>query len=465
MPPKRFTVGRSVVVATFLATLLLAAASVGAGPVGRPAEPAAAPARVPAAGPGDPQPGSPAPPAAAGAHLEPVLQEHGLLRQARRSRPGAPAVASATVGPPTAESPPPEPSGIPPRAAAPSPAPAPLSPAPAPPAPGREDPAPSLPRDRLLVLGYYTEDWDGDTRSLESLRRAGTRVDLVASFQFRVTAGGELAGRAYPRLTDRARRSRTPVLALFHNYAGSGFDRGIARSILATAEARERSARAVAWTVREGGFAGVNIDLENIPPSLRGAFTDYVRRIAAHLRPDGYLVTISAPAKLGDERQNGWTGAFDYRALAPLVDLFVVMAYDQHLPGGPAGPIAAPDWVEAVIRYARSQIPAEKILLGVPQYAYDWIEGTTQGRGLSVPGAHGLAEKSGAPVLWDEGAGSGLFRYTDPEGRRRVVYVEDRRGLEQKLVLARKYGLRGVAIWRLGLEDPGIWPLIDGYRR
>lgn len=429
--PSRLSVARLAVAAVSL----LAGLTVATAPGRRQPPPDPVPVQAPAPRP-SPSPGG----------EDPRREVAALRAELHRQMASA---GSAPAAPATSPSPPagaPAPAGVPAGGPAARPGPAAL--------PGRSP----------LVLGYYTEDWDGDTRAARSLALAGDRIDLVASFQYRLTEAGDLVGRPYPRLKEQVAEG-VPVLALFHNYAGDGFDQGIARAVLADAAARERSALAVARTVREEGFAGTNIDLENIPPDLRGAFTDYVRRIAGKLRAEGRLVTISAPAKLGDEATNNWTGAFDYPALAPLVDLFVVMAYDEHLPGWEPGPIASPQWVRDVIRYAAGQVPPDKLLLGVPQYAYDWIEGTTQGRGLSSPAALELARRQGVRVLRAAGDETGFFRYTDAQGRPRVVYVEDHRSLAQKLDLARQHGLRGVALWRLGLEDPESWDVIARYRR
>ena len=44
------------------------------------------------------------------------------------------------------------------------------------------------------------------------------------------------------------------------------------------------------------------------------------------------------------------------------------------------------------------------------------------------------------------------------------VWIEDSGSVAARLSLADRYGLRGVSAWRLGLEDPGVWPLFDGWR-
>ncbi len=312
-----------------------------------------------------------------------------------------------------------------------------------------------------LVLGYCSEDWNGDTRSLNSLLNSQNQVNLVVTFQYRVNALGELIGSDWPNLMAVARREGQPVLAIIHNFQDGGFSAEVARQILATPENRQQVVDNVAALLKEKGLDGVNVDLENIPPGLRAEYTDFVARLQARLNPMGLQVTLSIPAKVADNPRDLWSGAFDYAALAPLADLIMLMTYDEHTPGQAAGPVASAGWVEQVIRYALTAIPASKILMGIPQYGYDWLYGTTRARALSIPAITRLIQQRGATVVWDEVARVPYFLYWDDQGLQRVVYYENAESLKFKLEIMKRHGVRGIAIWKLGMEDPEIWPLIE----
>lgn len=311
-----------------------------------------------------------------------------------------------------------------------------------------------------VVLGYYTEDWPGDRRSLSSLNGSLGQVNLIAAFQYRIDGQGNLSGREFPALREAAGRQGQPVLALIHNYRDGGFDQEVARQILATPAGRQRAVDQVVALIQAQGFAGVNVDLENIPPELRRGYTDFVARLQARLQPLQRLVTLSVPAKVADDLADGWSGAFDYPALAALADLLIIMAYDENSPGYPAGPVASVAWVERVVRYAASTVPPRKLLMGVAQYGYDWIKGTTQARALGIPAIHRLLQERGLTPAWDDQARVPHFTYTDAAGRERVVYYENAASLAYKLEIIRRYQLRGMALWKLGTEDPAIWALI-----
>lgn len=312
-----------------------------------------------------------------------------------------------------------------------------------------------------LVVAYYAEDWLGDVRALNALRAAGARVDRVVNFALELHADGSITTRSYPDLAATAAEMGIPVYGLVHNMENGWFSAEIARAVLADPERRSRAVADMLAIAQDHGLAGIDIDLENVPGDLRPAYTALVAEAAARLKPHGIRLTVSVPAKTGEDTTSNWGGAFDYAVLGELADQVAIMAYDEHTWGLPHGPVASLPWVERVVAYAVTQIPREKILLGIPAYGYDWIAGTRQVvEGLSTGGAYTLAAQHGAKVLWDDAAQVPYFRYV-ADGAEHVVYFENDRSAAAKLRLAGEYGLGGIAIWRLGLGEASLWDAID----
>lgn len=331
------------------------------------------------------------------------------------------------------------------------------------PPPSLEEPAPPqtpIPAGHPLVVGYYAEDWQGDPRALASLRQAGDRVDMVVNFQLQIDATGSLSTRHYPELLAEARQRGVQVYGLVHNFHGSGFSKDVARAVLSSPDVRRRAVEQMLTACKTFGLAGIDVDIENVPADQRSNYTALIKELSERLKPEGYGVTISIPAKTFDDKRSSWSGAFDYAALGLYADKVAIMAYDESTPGFPAGPVASLGWVEKVAAFASSQMDPKKVLLGIAGYGYDWVAGTTRARGLSSPQAEALAARHGAAIQWDDQAQVPYFTYWD-QGTERIVYFENAASTAPKLDLVAKYGLGGIAIWRLGLEDPGIWPVIQ----
>ena len=191
----------------------------------------------------------------------------------------------------------------------------------------------------------------------------------------------------------------------------------------------------------------------------RANYTAFVRELAQALRPAGYLMTASVPAKVRDDRANSWSGAFDYAAIGPWLDQVMLMTYDEFSSAGQAGPVASLPWVEQVARYATSVIPARKVVIGLAGYGYDWVVGRAGGKAREFPEIQALVDRHGASPKWDTAKKVPYVRYSE-SGRSRVIWYENSWSAAYKLDLVNRYNLGGVALWRLGGEDPQVWPLI-----
>lgn len=330
-------------------------------------------------------------------------------------------------------------------------------PAPAPTDPG--GPSQGLPGARR-VLGYYTEDYPRDPTSYGSLLRGKGVLDSIAAFLHPVDASGRVSGDASERAVAAARSGGMRALALVHNLTASGFDASRAHALLQNTNSRARAISDILDILERGKYHGVNIDLENVYPSDRENLTAFMQELAARLRPRGYLVTISVPAKTADHSGADWVGAFDYYALGRVCDQVMLMTYDEHAWSSGPGPVASYNWVEKVVRYAITQMPRSKILMGIPAYGYDWDLASGRVTALSYTRVMNRARSLGIDPSWDATAKSPYFKYTDGRGARHEVWFESSHSISPKLDLVTRYDLGGVAIWKLGYEDDAYWEVI-----
>jgi spore germination protein YaaH len=355
--------------------------------------------------------------------------------------------------------------------------------------------------DHSLVLGYYVPY---DATAWASLEAHPEQLDVVAGQWVNIDACGGLSSRDDQTLKQFAHAHGLKIEpSLFTLSAGLNH-------LLFTDDTSRSNAiqNIVDYTVSED-YDGFDIDLENVDPDDRAAFSDFVGDLASTLHAQGKLVTIAVPAKERDIT-TGWAGAFDYAALGSQVDLVTLMAYEYRGPFSGPGSVAPFDWVRRVTDFAARQIPADKLLLGLAFYGYDW--NTSSGGAVSVgyPRAVALADHFQAEPSFDAAQQSLTFGYTsDPADRlpleplARVlnhtttsraapacevpppaslpaptpappppagvpqtheVWVEDSASVAARLALAFNYRIRGVAAWRLGLEDPGVWSVLDQWR-
>lgn len=309
------------------------------------------------------------------------------------------------------------------------------------------------------VMAYYAENYSGDPAPYNSLSAAAASLTSVIPFSYKIDAAGRVTGTISRRMLQLARNRGLKVIALVHNAGGGSFSASTVHAFLNNRMAQRRAIDAIYSLLIQNGLDGVNVDLENAPAIDREAFTGFIQALASVLRPKHFLVTASLPAKTSDDRASNWSGAYDYAALSPWLDQVMLMAYDEHVAGSHPGPVASLAWVDAVVRYAAATIPRQKIVLGLPAYGYAWTY--KGGRALSFAQIASLQRQYGRSATWDAQAQVPFFIYSK-SGVINQVWYEDSRSSSAKADLVKRYGLRGVAVWRLGYEDPGLWKVLEG---
>lgn len=318
-------------------------------------------------------------------------------------------------------------------------------------------PAPG-PRTRLpgrFVAAYYINT----DEAYASLVANGRGLDALIYGSWEIRPDGAVVGYDSPRTLAWASQNGLPVLLMVQN-----FDRASNRALLTNPEAQAKAILYLAEQLRARGYAGINLDFEYVDADLRASFTLFVRRLRDALGAKGLITTVSVVAKTGDNPASNWSGAYDYAALGQVADYVMVMTYDQHYSGGPAGPVASLGWVERVLRYALSAgVPASKLVMGLPGYGYAWPDPPNgqKARALTTRQALELVAQRGISLTWDAAAGEHTFRYTDDAGVRRLVYFNSPESLSLRLALAHQLGIAGVVQWRVGYEPETFWTRYD----
>jgi spore germination protein len=299
------------------------------------------------------------------------------------------------------------------------------------------------------IWGYYI-----DAQSLVSLQEQQERVRGVYFNSYTLQANGEVEERVFfPQGLELCRSQGISSQAMVFSDSREAINQ-----VLGNKEAWQITLSSLLEWLEQRGYTGVHLDLENVGGTSRELLTDFVAFVHGGLKKQGYSLSLALPAKTAD--QMGWFDAYDYQALGAIADQVVLMAYDEHYPGGDPGPIAGLDWVEKVVGYAVQVIPAEKIMLGLGIYGYDWPERRT-GRTVDLSQVSAIMQSfPGEKIFDDTKTYSSAFRYRDGDGVWREIWYESPQSLKGKLELARKYQLRGITLWRLGIIPPEIWQAI-----
>lgn len=243
-----------------------------------------------------------------------------------------------------------------------------------------------------------------------------------------------------------------PILTLTPFGPDGNFNNYLISSVLRDAAARQRLLDELAATVQDKGYSGIDVDFEYILAEDRDAFTQLVADLADLMHQQGATLSVALAPKLSADQPGLLYEGMDYAALGAVADYVLLMTYEWGYTYSEPMPIAPLNWMRRVLDYAITEIPPEKIDLGIANYAYDWtlpyVKGESMARSFGGVEAMRLAADTGAEILFDELAASPHFNYRQ-DGVEHEVWFEDVRSFTAKFELINEYGLRGGGWWQI----------------
>jgi spore germination protein len=306
----------------------------------------------------------------------------------------------------------------------------------------------------------YLAYWD-QARALRSVSNAGDAVTEMSPSWYAPAADGSIVHQEDGRVADSAaevtslRASGALVVPALANYRNKQWDRSVIGPVLVDPNLRRKHVDAVRTLVRNRGFDGIDIDYEHLAASDRVPFTAFVTALADALHADGKVLSVTLHPKSWEPGPQPKNQAQDYAAIGRAADEVRIMLYDYHWDTSGPGALAPISWLRQVMGWARTQVPPQKLVLGVATYGYDWVG--KRGTSLMWNEIAGRARAQGAQVRYNATVQAPWFTYTDSRGRKHTVWFENARSIAAKKAVMRDLGLGGIHYWRLGGEDPAIW--------
>jgi len=337
----------------------------------------------------------------------------------------------------------------------------------------------------------------------------------INPFAFSVTADGDLKDLAglkksvWKKFIKDADKKDVRIIPTIMWSDGSNINR-----ILSDNDLREDHIDEIVSMVKKGKYDGVDIDYEAKLASTRPYFSTFLKELDEELGSKMLVCTIEArtpPDSLYRTIPANLEYANDYKEINKYCDRVRLMAYDQQRAdiklndiraGSPYMPIADTAWVEKVIQLALKDISKDKLVLAVPTYGFEytltvspnWYQNYARKWSVTDAYAKDLAEdlditpmrnaagelsfsyistttpsviprSTRAPSGTPEGneAAARALAYANATGATtqvNLVWWTDSEAIERKVDLAERYGLRGIAIFRVdGTEDQDIWDL------
>ena len=320
-----------------------------------------------------------------------------------------------------------------------------------------------------------------DANSLATLKKHYRDLDLVVSEELHaVTPDGGLTIVDYERyVTVKAspeeamsiiREDRLhqwmhsanvelPLMGMLNNYDGQNWRVPEMVQMLANPSARASLIRDTVQYAIDAREVGIVVDFEEVPQGTEPHLREFIAELGPALHAVGLKIMISLPAQ---------DDTFDYGYYGKQCDAVVVMNYDQHWPTSGPGPIASQEWFADNLTELLKVIPAQKMIVGIANYGYDWPEPNKAShptaKDLSVQEALLHAYESEAQVELDPASLNPHYSYSDDSDRVHQVWFLDALTAYNQMRAAERLGVQGTALWRLGSSDSSIWKIWDATR-
>ncbi len=308
-----------------------------------------------------------------------------------------------------------------------------------------------LPNNKDRINAGFYRAWE--PQAYNSLVDYMSHLDMVVSEGFFIAPKRDtLVANIDTGLVNLNKKYKKPVLITLSNYVNinnqsGGYDSRDVERIIASKKLRTQFIQNIAAQLKRYKFSGINLDFDEIKDVNSKNYIAFENDLYNILHPMGYLVTQNV---IPDD------DAFQLERLQHVNDFLFVMAIDQHNEGSNAGDLSNQHWVEEILDNVCTRIPSSKVILTIAGGAYDWPEGSV-GKPIGYPQAISVAQEHSSKITFDPNSANLHYKYLDQDSLQHTVYFTDAATNFNVIRMADDWATGGVALWRLGAEDPRLW--------
>ena len=279
-------------------------------------------------------------------------------------------------------------------------------------------------------------------------------MNVLIPFTYGIREDGSLYLLSDERILAAARKYGTEAWMHLSTYTeGERFDTALATSVLNSTAVQDLLIANILRVMEEKGYVGLDVDFEFLGKANAALYAAFLSRVTAALNPRGYTVTAALAPKVRADQPGLLYEGHDYGAVAAAVNSVLLMTYEWGYTFGPPQAISPLPQVRRVVEYALTEMPADKIYLGISNYGYKWTlpynpDNPVGAPSLSTAEAVATAAAVGAVIQYDEVAEAPYFTYRQ-NGQDVEVWYEDARSIDARLALVEEYGLKGALYWNL----------------
>lgn len=320
----------------------------------------------------------------------------------------------------------------------------------------------SIHKDGVVNMAFHQVFEESNNANLKTLLNSSKAVNVVAPTWFRLNDNaGNFTSIASASYVEQAHAAGAQVWAVITDVdSKSRYDVDIDfQALLSSSANRAHLIAGLMQQVEAYGIDGINIDFEKVRDGAGTHFVQFLRELSIETHKRGVVLSVDnyVPTE--------YTAHYNRKEQGLVVDYVVIMGYDEYYAGcGEAGPNASINYVENGIIKTKESVPAEKIINALPFYTRVWENGSEGPKASTLTMAQQAqwVSNSGVTPVWLEEYCQNYIEY-QADGNTIQCWLEDIDSIKVKLQVMRAQQIAGVAEWKLGIEDPAVWEVIEQY--
>ena len=280
-----------------------------------------------------------------------------------------------------------------------------------------------------------------------------TGVNVISPTWFSVSDNdGNVSSLASGEYVMQAHEKGLKVWGLVDNFS----ENMSTTTVLSNTAARQNLENQLVTYALKAGLDGINVDFESLSEDVGIHFLQFLRELSIQCHENNLVLSVDNPVP------EDFTSHYDRAEQGKVVDYVIIMGYDEHYVGSDTGSVASLPWVEQGVKDTLAEVPAKRTILAIPFYTRLWK--TTDGGALTseaigMDQAQQAISDNGAETYWDKTTSQNYGTY-EGDGATYQIWLEDSKSIAEIVKLIPKYKLAGVAEWKLGFENSGIWSVI-----
>lgn len=305
--------------------------------------------------------------------------------------------------------------------------------------------------------------------NLETLRKTLPYLTYLSIFGYTFNENAEIVEPDDDALIQMAKEYHVAPIMLVSTLSFLGIGSAeAAYNILYNEDITDKYIENIIEILRRKGLYGVSFIFSYLTSLNEDVYNRLTEKATKRLNSEGFSVIVSIPPMTEIEANLITFDKINYTRIGDYANQIVIMNYSWGHNPGPPMPAASIFMLRLFVDYVITQVPSDKMVIGVPLFGYAWqlpyIIGVTEANALTFESAINLALDTGSEIKFDEISQNPYFEFTVYRAGvpiQYVVWFVDVRSVDAHLGMVTENHFPGIAVWNIMTYFQQMWLLIN----